>query len=563
MQYSDLATVYKDLESTSKILEKIDILSLFLKKVPKKELEELTFLLQGRVFPDWEQNEMGMAARLIIKSLSAVSGESTKTIDRKWREIGDLGKVGEELMKKKKQTTLFEEELTTAKVIHNLRKITELEGSGTVDRKTKLFAELLSSADALSARYLIRTVLEELRIGVGAGVLKESISAAFNVTPESVEIAYNLTTDYGLVALVAKEKGEEGLKEIKLVTGKPIKVMLAQRVKDINEGFEVVGKPAALEQKFDGFRMQVHKDGKNVTIFTRRLEDVTKQFPEIAEAIVEAVNVKEAILEGEAIGYDPKTGRSRPFQQISQRIKRKYKIEEMLKEFPVELNIFDLIYCNGKSFIDTEFEERRHKLSAIIKPIKHKIILSRVLVTDSEEKAQAFYEEALNAGHEGMMMKNLKAIYKPGSRVGNMVKLKPVMETLELVIVGAEWGTGKRANWLSSFILACRDPETGDLLEIGKMSTGVKEKEEEGLSYKELTRILKPLIIEQKGREVVIKPKYVIEVAYEEIQKSPAYSSGFALRFPRFVNFREDRRPEDADNIKRVKELYETQRGRN
>ena len=563
MRYSDLTDIYEKLESTTKHLEKTAALSEFLKKVPAKELESVILLLQGRVFPEWDTREIGIGAKLAIKAIAQVAGLSSEEVEEHWKKIGDLGKTAEHLLKKKKQKALFEEELTIKKTLENLRKIAELEGPGTVEKKVGYLADLLTGAEPKSAVYLIRTCLEELRIGAGAGIIKNAIADAFEVNDDLVELAHNLSTDFGHVAEVAKEKGEKGLEKIGLTLGNPLKVMLAQRVKDIAEGFETVGKPAAFEYKYDGFRMQVHKKGDKVVIFTRRLEEVTKQFPEIAEAIKKAVHAKEAVLEGEAIGYDPKTGKSRPFQEISQRIKRKYDIEEIEKQFPVELNIFDLIYLDGETFLETPFEERRKKLEKIVKPIPKKVVLSKMLITDNEKDAAKFYKEALEASQEGVMIKNLSAGYKPGSRVGNMVKLKPIMETLECVIVGGEWGAGKRAHWLSSFVLAVRDPETGEFLEIGKMGTGVKEKESEtGVTFEQLTKMLEPLITESKGKEVKVKPKIVIEVAYEEIQKSPSYSSGFALRFPRLVRYRDDRRPDDADDLDRVKELYETQRGR-
>ncbi len=562
MKYLELASQYDKIVATTKTLEKTKILADFLKTIPTGDLADVVLLLQGRVFPEWDSREIGIGAQLAIKAIAAAYGIPTAEITKAWREIGDLGKVAGQLAKKRRQAVLFKQKLDVQKVISNLRRIAGLVGPGTVGKKVAFLAELLAAASPEEAQYVIRTCLEELRVGVGSGAIRDAIAQAFDISPEIVEGAYNLTTDFGIVAATARKKGESGLKKIEIQVGRPIKVMLAQRVKDMEEGFARVGRPAQLERKYDGFRMQVDKDGDKITIFTRRLENVTKQFPLIAEAARSAIKAKSAILEGETIGYDPKTGRSLPFQMISERIKRKYHIMELAKKVPVELNLFDVLYYNGRSMLQTPFKARRAVLEKIIKPVKRKVVLSEVLVTGDLKKAAAFYKESLAMGHEGIMLKNLDAPYKPGSRVGNMTKLKPVMETLDLVIVGGEWGTGKRAHWLSSFILACRDPETNEYLEVGKMGTGVKEKEAAGVSFSELTKMLEPLVVEQKGRTVKVKPRLVVEVAYEEIQKSPTYASGYALRFPRLLKLRSDRAPEEIDSIERVKELYQTQRGR-
>lgn len=557
MKYSQLVDVYEKINSTTKTLEKTDIIADFLKNVNSKEIKDIILLLRGRVFPEWDTREIGIGAQLAIKAMSSAYGVSKDKIIKEWRNIGDLGEVTEKLAKNRAQSTLFQEEIDTKKVLENLQKIAVLEGAGTVDRKISYLKELLH--DPKSAKYIIRTCLEELRIGVGEGIVRDSISKAFNVSKEAVQTAYDLTTDFGSVAEKAI-KGEKELNKVSIIIGNPIKVMLAQRVADINEGFERCGKPTQYEYKYDGFRMQIHKNGDKITIFTRRLENVTKQFPFIASAAKKAINAKEAIVEGEAVGYD-KSGRSLPFQNISERIKRKYHIEELAKKIPVKLNVFDILYLNGKDLITEEFEERRRILEKTIKE-NDKISLSEKIITSDEKEAKKFYDKALKLGHEGLMAKNLKAPYKPGSRVGYMVKIKPVMESLDVVIVGAEWGSGKRAKWLSSFILACRDPETEEYLPIGKMGTGVKEKAEEGVSFKELTKKLEPLVIKKKDREVMVKPKIVLEVNYEEIQKSPTYKSGYALRFPRLARLREDKSPEEVDTMERIKKLYEDQRGR-
>ena len=433
---------------------------------------------------------------------------------------------------------------------------------GAQDKKIRMFANLLVNATPKEAKYITRLALEELRIGVGEGIIRDAIAEAFSVTPEAVEYAYSILLDFGEVARIAKTQGEEGLWKVKLKVGRPFRVMLAIKAKNVMEALDIVGRPAMVEAKYDGFRLQIHKKGDQVWLWTRRLENVTKQFPDVVEMVRKHVKANEIIFEAEAVGYDKKTGKFLPFQRISQRIKRKYDIWKMAKEIPVELHAFDIVYLEGEQLMQKKFKERREILEKVIESVEHKIQPSIGIVTSSEKEAQEFYENCLKQGLEGAMFKNLNAPYQPGRRVGYMVKLKPTLETLDLVIVGAEWGEGKRAGWLTSFVVAALDKDTGKFLPVGEVGTGIKEKKEkpEDITFEELTQLLKPYIYKQEGKKVWIKPKLVVEVAYEEIQESPRYESGFALRFPRIVRIRYDRGPEDIDTLDRIKEIYESQR---
>ncbi len=586
MLYLELARIYESLEKTTKRLEKTKILSEFFKKISKKEARYIAYLAKGKVFPDWNESEIGISSQLAIKSISKATGASDHELVKKWRSIGDLGKVAEETIKTKKQRTLFSAKLRTEKVVDNLIKAAALVGPGTVDRKVSLVAELLTISEPIEARYIIRTLLEELRIGVADGTIRDAIVWAcfgdkigikYNSEKNDIELdekqrekyehysalvqeAYNKANDFGIVLESAFE-GENSLKKIELEVGRPVKVELCKKVDSIKEGFERVGKPAEIELKYDGFRMLIHKtlDGK-VIIYTRRLDNVTKQFPEVARYIKEQVTGKSFILDSEAVGFNPKTKKYKQFQDISQRIKRKYDIERLEKELPIEINIFDIIDYNGKDLIEMPLRERRKLLEKIVKPVPWKIKLAENIVTDDEKKAEAFYKKALKDGMEGIVMKSINSRYQPGARVDTWVKFKPVQDPLDLVITGAEYGKGKRAGWFSSFILSCR--HEGKFLEIGKVGTGVKEKSDQGLSFEELTNLIKPLIIKQKDTEVSIKPKIIVEVAYQEIQISPTYSSGYALRFPRIVKLREDRGIHDIYSLDEIKEFFKKQGSR-
>jgi DNA ligase-1 len=555
MEYSKLVEIYQSLSETTKMLEKRAIITDFLKGIGSDEVEASVLLLEGRLFPESDKRKIGIGTQLILKSISKVSGKTDSDLNNQWAKIGDLGLVAE-----KNISSLNRRELTIKQVFNNLRKLSEISGNGSTAKKIGLISELLGYSTGVGSKYLVRTCLEDLRTGAGFGILRDAVADAFDVDVKNVQKAYDLTTDLSRVAIIAKTKGDAGLLKISLNVGTPIKVMLFKKVESVEEGFEVVGSPAIIDYKYDGFRLQIHRSNNKFKLFTRNLEDVTMQFPDIIEIVKKDIKSKNYIIDCEVVGYDKDTKTWKPFQEISQRIKRKYGITEMIKEVPVMIFAFDLIGLNGKNLIDVPFKDRRGKLSRIINEAPFALSLAKKITTSSIEKGQKFYEEALRIGAEGVMMKNLEGIYKPGSRVGFGVKIKPVMETLDLVIVGGTWGTGKRANWISSFILACRTEDGFE--EIGKIGTGFKEKEGLGVSFNKMTKLLKPFIVSESGRSVKIKPGVIIEVKYEEIQKSPTYGSGYALRFPRFVRLRDDKDLKDVDNLKRILKLSSAQRGR-
>ncbi|HJX49848.1 MAG TPA: ATP-dependent DNA ligase, partial [Candidatus Nanoarchaeia archaeon] len=555
MIYLQLCEVYEDLKKNPSRLKKTEILSKFLRKLIQDKDKQIIYLLQGKVFPDYDEREFGISEQLCIKVLEKSSGISKKEIISKWRKTGDLGLVSEEIMLKKKQNTLFSHKLTTEKVLDNLKKLPELVGKGTVDKKMALISELLTSASGIEAKYIVRTLLGDLRIGVASGTIRDSITnACFDNKDkrENIDLvqgAYDKSTDFALVFEKAC-RGIKELKKIELSPGHPLKVMLALKAESIKDGFERVGSPAVFEYKYDGFRMLINKDeSENIKIFTRRLDNVTKQFPDVVKYVKENINAKSFIIDCEAVGYNKKTKEYTPFQDISQRIKRKHHIEKLIQELPIELNVFDILYYNGTSLIEEPFEKRTKIIRKLIKNHKYKIRTAEQLITSDEKKAEKFYKEALENNQEGVMIKNMKSPYKPGARVGHMLKLKPAENELDLVITGAEYGKGKRAGAYATFTISCFDKKANKFLEIGKAS-GLKEKEELGLSFIELTNKLKHLIVKEKGREVIIKPEIVVTVLYQNIQRSPTYESGFALRFPRITSLRPDRRKEDIATIK-------------
>ncbi len=565
MKYSKLAELYESLSSRTKRLEKTGILSKFLKDLEEKD-RDIIYLLLGSIYPEHDARRIGISNQLVIKAISKATGTSVEKVVKEWKTIGDLGKVSEKLTKEKKQHTLASKILYTEKIIDNLRKLPELEGKGTIEKKLSLITELLTSASPIESLYIIRTLIGDLRIGIQESTIRDAMASAFfkedekNEVIEKIQSALDKTNDIALVFEIIKKGKIKELDKISIKIGKPIKVMLAQKTNSIEGGFEALGKPCAIEYKYDGFRLIIHKDKEKIILFTRRLENVTKQFPEVVEYIKKYVKGESFILDSEAVGFDSKTHEYKPFQEISRRIKRKYNIEEIQKKLPVEINVFDILLYNGKSYLEKSFKERTEFIKKIIENHPYKIIHAKQIITSEKESAEKFYKKALSENQEGIMMKNLKAPYKPGRRVGYMLKMKPEERDYDLVITGAEYGTGKRGGGLTSFILSCKDKKKNEFVEIGKMSTGLKEKESKGVSYTELTNKLNPLIIEEKGKSVEIKPKIVVAVTYQEIQRSPNYNSGFALRFPRFTALREDKPLSEITTLQDIEKDYKNQK---
>lgn len=606
MKYSELVEAYSKLEKNSSRLKKTKIISDLLKNAQESELEMVIYLIQGRVFPSYDPRKIGFSERLAIKALASATGNSAEKVEKEFSKKGDLGTAAIEFTSKKSQTTLSLRDITVEKVFDNIRKLATLEGQGTVNRKIQLVTELLTSANPEEAKFIIRTILEQLRVGVSSGVLRDAIAWTFfpkvkgineqkeeykkilnvknleeiksknierydlvesedekinreiyNYFISVVQKTFDVKNDFAEVARYLKKYSLESSEQA-ISPGSPINSMLAIKVESVEDSFKAVGKPAFYDLKLDGFRLQLHKNKDEIKLFTRNLEDVTKQFPDVIEFIKTHVKGDSFIIDAEAVGYDLKTKAPMPFQAVSQRIKRKHHIEEMVKKIPIQVFVFDILFYNGENLMDRPFRERRKIIEEIIKEEKNKIQLTEKLVTDSDSEVKKFYKKVLSRGFEGLMGKKLDSPYKPGRYVEGWVKLKPTLEPLDLTVVSAEYGEGKRTGWLTSYTVACK---SGDkLLEIGKVSTGVKEKSE-GMTYKEMTKLLKPLIISQKGKEVKLKPKIVIEVGYEEIQKSPTYSSGYALRFPRFLRERTSEKSiKELNTLNEIEKMYKNQK---
>ena len=551
MKYMELAELYRRLEATTKKLGKRDMLAEFYARCGDEKLYKAVVLSMGTVFPRGEQ-ELGIAGELMKRIITKVTGAGGREVVEQFKKTGDLGSAAERLLLKRRQSTLGKKELTIDLVFDNLRKLPEISGAGSQDKKISLIAELLSSATPEEAKYIVRTTLGQMRIGVAAGIVRDAIAKAFGQPAKEVEHAYNLVGDYGHLAELAKK----GRLKAEIELYRPIHVMLAGRGGDDIKAAVESFKSAAIEIKYDGFRVSVHKRGNDVRVFSRRLEDVTRQFPDIAAWARERLRAKECIVDGEAVAYDAAKNRTLPFQQLSRRIQRKHDIEKMVREIPVQVNLFDIVYLGGRSLMKEPLRERWGSLKKIAKESKQFRLAGHIETNDAAE-AEKFYNSALRAGQEGVIVKNLDAHYQPGRRVGFWLKVKPILEPLDLVIVGAEWGEGHKSKWLSSMLLACR--KGSRLVETGRMASGFTEQQLE-----ELTKKLKGLIVDEHGKFVRVKPQVVVEIGYEELQKSPKYPSGYAPRFPRLLRIRDpaEKGPKDADTLQTIEKIYRMQRRR-
>ncbi len=555
MEYSKLVEAYRELEGTQATLEKTSILAELFKEAGN-ELPDVVLLSMGRAFPAWKDLDLGISSKTMVAIISEATGRSEDEIEDLWRETGDLGEVAEQMVSKKTQQRLMSQELTVERLMDKLEKVATMgEGEGesvNMDTKRKEVADMISSAEPEEAKYVARTFLQNMRLGVGEGIVRDALAEAFfdGEHTEEIQRAYDLTNDFTQVAEACKD-GIEAVKSLDMEIFQPVNSMLAKKVDTIEEGFETVGEPAGVDYKYDGMRAQIHLKDDEVKVFTRRLENVTRQFPDVVKAVKDNIDADEAILDTEIVAYDPEDHGTIPFQKLSKRIKRKYDIQKLKNQIPVEVRPFDLIYLDG-SMLDREYRQRWQSLSGIVDEEEWALRLADHIETDEPGEVQEMQQQALADGQEGIIMKALHAEYKPGSRVGYMVKLKPVMETLDLAIVGGEWGEGRRSGWIGSLRLGAHDPENDEYLEVGKMATGLTDEQLE-----EITEKLQPLIVNEDGRDVEVRPEVIVEVEYEEIQESPTYSSGYALRFPRLKQFREDK--EEADSLEKVRSIYESQ----
>jgi len=516
--FSELAQLCRALEATTKRKEKTRLLAEFLRRLDPGEIAPAVLLITASIFPEFDPRTIDVGYMTVKKVLEA--GRQMKLVE--------------------------EEPLTIHHVYRTLNQIAKATGTGSRHLKEELLKGLISSADPREVEVLVRILFREMRIGVNEGMMLEGIAEAAASDPKLVRRAHMFTGDLGEVARLALTEGEDGLRRVGAKLFVPLKPMLAVMSYDIAEVLEEHGGKTAFEYKFDGARIQIHRRDEQIRIFSRRLTDVTKSLPDIVDLIRQRVDSRDIILEGEAVAMGS-DGKPMPFQDLMRRFTRVRDVAEMARRVPLRLYLFDILYFNGQPLIDEPYQKRWNLLTRVCP----RDILAERVVTDDVSTAKAFLRRALEAGHEGLMAKRLDSKYTPGLRGKGWFKIKPA-ETLDLVIVAADWGYGRRTGWLSNYHLAAREGD--DYRVIGKTFKGLTDEE-----FEWMTQTLQKLKVRETEQTVYVRPEIVVEVDFNEIQRSPRYQSGFALRFARVKRIRHDKGIGDADTLDRVREFYEKQ----
>ena len=550
--FTTLAKLCERLESTTKRKDMVGWVAFFLLELDDEEVESATSMLVSRALPRWDQRVLEVSWATLNKTIREVTNAGNHVLSSAFAKTGDVGdaiKIVFERGKTRRQAMLFQSQLTILEVRRTFEKIAETTGARSREKKERLLGTLLGSATPLEAKYLTRILLKEMRTGFHEGLMEQAVAKAFNIPLKTVQTASMLTGDIGRVATLAKLEGKTGVLRVKFKIFRPIKPMLAQMITTVAEVFTEHGGQTALEYKLDGARVQIHKSRDAVKIFSRRLTDVTRSLPEIVQQVRSSVKAEKAILEGEIIAVG-KDGNPMPFQHLMRRFTRIREIQHALKEVPIQLHLFDALYIDGESLINEPYNLRRQRVATVAGNIP----LTKQVVTSDAETAEHFMKEAIEAGHEGLMAKKLDSPYTSGIRGKAWLKIKETLEPLDLVIVAAEYGYGRRHGWLSNYCLAARDTESGNLLQVGKTFKGLTDAE-----IIKMTEVLEKSAIDKEGHRVIVSPKIIVEVTYNEIQKSSIYKCGMALRFARISRIRNDKNLEAVDSIQKIRKIYEEQ----
>jgi DNA ligase-1 len=575
-----MSEAYEKIEATTKRLEMTDLLVGLLRNTPKDMVDKVAYLTQGKIYPDFTGIEIGVAERLATKALARASGEKEIAIEDDLKKSGDIGESGRKFLEKKKQVTFFHQSLAVQKVYDTLGKMAKVSGSGAVDQKLGLLAGLLSDASPQEAKYILRTVTGNLRLGIADMTVLDALAIAFGGGKEAreyVERAYNICSDLGRVARAIVEKGLDGVKKFEVSVGEPIRPMLAERLSSPEAILEKFGGRCAAEYKYDGERLQAHKQGNDVTLFSRRLEDISNQYPDAVQLFRKCVKSERAILECECVAVDVDTGEMRPFQELMHR-RRKYGIEKAVEEYPVSLFVFEALYVDGKDMTFEPYPARRKALEKAVRQSDHVKLANSVIAADVKE-LEKFFLEAIEDGCEGLVCKSIgkDSVYQAGARGWLWIKYKrdyksEMTDTVDLVVVGAFYGRGKRAGTYGALLLATYDPE-GDTFEtVTKCGTGFTDED-----LAKFPKMMEKHVIGHKhsrvssllDADVWFEPAVVLEVLGAEITLSPIHTcaldsvrkgSGLAIRFPRFTgNYRIDKSAEDATTAGEIVEMYQKQ----
>ena len=578
MEFSIIAELFEKMENTSKRIELTNILVELLKKTPKKIIPNVVYLLQGIIRPNFEGVELGVAEKLAIRAISKSSGLPIKKIEDDYRNCGNLGLTASNILKLKTQTTFTAEKITVERVYETLFKIANLEGKGSQDLKMKYISSLLNDATPLEAKFVLNILLGTLRLGIAENTVMDALAIGFTGKKEyrkQIEDAYNVSSDLGKVSEVIASEGLDGIKKFQISLFSPVRPMLADRIKSEKEATEKMPVEFAAEYKLDGERVQIHKQADKIILFSRSLENITKYYPDIVENIGNSLDVNEGIFEAEIVAINENTGEFLPFQELMHR-RRKYKLKEAVLQYPITVNFFDVLYFDGKNCLNLKYSERRKILESSVKENNFAKLVPMAIVKN-ENEVEDFLENSINSGCEGLMLKILDAGYRAGIRGGNWLKLKreyrnELGDSLDLVVIGAYFGKGRRTGRYGTLLLATYNPEKDNFPSICKVGTGFTDESLDQL-YQILSNkvILKknPRIESEMEADVWFEPELVLEIVASEITLSPIHKTalgtirkgaGLALRFPKFTGkIRIEKGSEDASTDEEVYSLYKGQ----
>ena len=578
MEFSIIAELFEKMENTSKRIELTNILVELLKKTPKKIIPNVVYLLQGIIRPNFEGVELGVAEKLAIRAISKSSGLPIKKIEDDYRNCGNLGLTASNILKLKTQTTFTAEKITVERVYETLFKIANLEGKGSQDLKMKYISSLLNDATPLEAKFVLNILLSTLRLGIAENTVMDALAIGFTGKKEyrkQIEDAYNVSSDLGKVSEVIASEGLDGIKKFQISLFNPVRPMLADRIKSEKEATEKMPVEFAAEYKLDGERVQIHKQADKIILFSRSLENITKYYPDIVENIGNSLDVNEGIFEAEIVAINENTGEFLPFQELMHR-RRKYKLKKAVLQYPITVNFFDVLYFDGKNCLNMKYSERRKILENSVKENNFAKLVPMAIVKN-ENEVEDFLENSINSGCEGLMLKILDAAYRAGIRGGNWLKLKreyrnELGDSLDLVVIGAYFGKGRRTGRYGTLLLATYNPEKDNFPSICKVGTGFTDESLDQL-YQILSNkvILKknPRIESEMEADVWFEPELVLEIVASEITLSPIHKTalgtirkgaGLALRFPKFTGkIRIEKGSEDASTDEEVYSLYKGQ----
>ncbi|MBT4176003.1 MAG: ATP-dependent DNA ligase [Thaumarchaeota archaeon] len=579
MKFSIISDAFQKMEATSKRLEKTDILVKLIQEIPDDVISKAIYLIQGKLRPNFEGVELGIAEKLVMRAMSKSSGIPLKKIEEDYNKGGDLGRTAENILHQKIQTTFASETITLEKVYETLFKISNLEGKGSQEMKMKYVSSMLNDATPQESKFILKILLGTLRLGIAENTVMDALAIAFTGKKENREIienAYNVSSDLGKVAEIISTEGLEQIKKFQIKLFSPIRPMLADRTKSGEETVNKFQEKFAAEYKLDGERAQIHKQKDKIEIFSRSLEIITSYYPDIVEKISKLIISDDAILEAEVVAMNSNSGDFLPFQELMHR-RRKYEIDEAVSKYPITVNFFEVLFSDGKNCMEMKYEERRKLLEKIIKQDDFARLIPMSII-ESEEQVLEVLENSINSGCEGLMLKHLDSTYRAGIRGSNWLKLKreyqnELGDSLDLVVVGAFFGKGRRTGKYGTLLLATYNDEDDIFPSICKVGTGFTDE-----SLDQLYQILSPKVTLKKNPRIVsemeadvwFEPELVIEIVASEITQSPIHktalnmlkeNTGLALRFPKFTGkIRTEKNSEDASTDEEVIALYKGQK---